>query len=333
MYAGQLSVNAAVNILCQEAPLATDPNDAFALWEATFGTSFDFLRGVTRGQESRTNLDLFYRATADDSLAATCHLTMHRQDSCLGGLGEVATADAFRQRGLATELCRRARDEFTQRGGRALFLGTVNPAAHRIYERLGWQSIPKTTLMVHLSGGESPASFLDGYFSGATATSIEPLSTAARLHVIPLCIAEYNSQVLDANVELLSTTAQRQNSCMGLYPKYQQLQANGGEAFGAWTTSGRLVGVSTVRIVDGVAGIDGFTHDKFSTAMASLLQRAIDWAVSEGAACQAMLASIDGEKQAAFEAVGFRRTGATRSAQIGDADFELQIWELERFVG
>ena len=47
---------------------------------------------------------------------------------------------------------------------RRFFLGTVNPAAARVYHRLGWRKLAGAEVMANILSGESPEAFLVEYF-------------------------------------------------------------------------------------------------------------------------------------------------------------------------
>ena len=58
-------------------------------------------------------------------------------------LGEVATDPKQRRSGISTRLCACALEEFRGNGGEAIFLGTGNPDAARVYYRwagAAWQA-------------------------------------------------------------------------------------------------------------------------------------------------------------------------------------------------
>jgi GNAT superfamily N-acetyltransferase len=97
-----------------------------------------------------------------------------RCNPALGGLGEVATVKRFRRRGIASDLCGLARDEFRKLRGRVLFLGTGNPDEARVYHRLGWRKLTGTNVMALIAGGEWPEAFLSEYFRPGGPQSSSP---------------------------------------------------------------------------------------------------------------------------------------------------------------
>ena len=249
-----------------------------AFWEEIFGTSYEDFKSIFAGDETKDNEDILYLMRQDEDLAGTSHLTVGKAVPRLGGLGEVATPTAFRRQGIAAELCESALDDFCRQGGEAFFLGTGNPAAARIYYRLGWRKLAGANVMALIVSGNSPEAFLVDYFREAEGqTTIIPGTSAQRIPMIPLIVCPHDWQVLDANAGIFSTRYAVQSSCMGLYPKYDALlQQQSGTWFGAQTESGRLIGLATARLDEsGVCHVDGFTHQCHLDAWADLMQRAV----------------------------------------------------------
>jgi GNAT superfamily N-acetyltransferase len=282
-------------------------------WEDVFGGSFRNIEPVLRGSEIDANTNVVYGVCDGEDLAGTCQLTHSRADPRLGGLGEVAVPERFRRHGFATKLCEQARDEFFDQAGDALFLGTVNPAARRIYERLGWRQLPNSTVMVCGKSQVHPDHFLAQWFADASSpvTLFEPNGYGIRVPLIPLALAPHSWQVLDANVGLLSTSCAVQNSCMGLYPRYSPLHESG-VVFAAWTADKRLVGLSTARRDgEGCAQVDGFAHANFAECWNPLMKCAIDWAMGRcSGGSFADVAVEDEAKRAEFESIGFAEAGS-----------------------
>lgn len=318
-----------------EVPIAAELADEFIhLWEDTFPLSFDDFRNLAAGSEISQNRNIVYFARKDGKLAATCELTVDCANSRLGGLGGVATPPEFRGSGLATHLCQLARDEFRREGGRALFLGTQNPAARRIYRRLGWQTLPGIEAMACMTEIETPEEFLIDYFRNQQLRSISPAKASIRLPIIPLAYVPHDWQVMDANVRMFSTRCAIQRSCMSLYPRYQELiQQENANCFAAWTDDGRLVGLSTARIDEtGNSQVDGFAHHSFPDACRELLQKAIDWSYEFGAkSCHTIVSIEDDQKQSVLKSLGFDETETA-----DDFDFDglsvgsLKLVELTR---
>ena len=300
-------------IIKAEVPIAPELADELVtFWEATFDISYQGFRRVLSGGEVRQNRNVIYLARVGSQLVGTCQLTLGRSSPRLAGFGEVAVAVAFRRRGIATDLCSRARGDFQASGGEALFLGTVNAEAARVYRRLGWRKISGTHVMVFISGGDAPEKFLENYFDRSRPCKIVSRTAADRIPMIPLVVTPHDGQVLDGNVRVFSTRHAIQQSCMSLYPRYEALAGEGrGTNFSAWSDDGRLVGLATA-VLDGTGHgqVDGFAHHNFVAVCGDLLERATRWCDDQGAGgCGAIVSVEDPQKQAMFESLGFGAAG------------------------
>ena len=287
-------------------------DELFPFWTSVYGEVLpDIGREVFLGAEEACSHGALYLRREGERLAGTC-FTMHSKTvPALGGFSEVATDPQFRGRGIATELCGQALEDFRAAGGEAFFLGTDNPAAARIYHRLGWRKLAGAAVMVNVLSGESPEAFLVDYFTGGTAKVAEA-TPADRIPMIPLLLCPHDWQALDANTKICSTRYATQKSCMGLYVRYQRIQRSGGAWFVARTAEGKVVGMATARRDDaGDNRIDAFAHARFAEVWEALAQAAINACAGQrSSGCYAVVSIEDEEKRSWFESLGFRRTGA-----------------------
>ena len=149
-------------------------DELFPFWASVFGEVLpDIAREVFLGAEDAYNEGTLYLRRKGERLASTCFTIQSKRAPSLAGFSEVATDPLFRGRGLATELCRQAVEDFRGAGGEAFFLGTVNPAAARVYHRLGWRKLAGANVMANILSGESPEAFLVSYFAAGGATVVE----------------------------------------------------------------------------------------------------------------------------------------------------------------
>ncbi len=241
------------------------------------------------------------------------------------GIGEVATRPEYRGRGIAGRLCREALDEFSSNGGEVIFLGTENPAAARIYQRLGWRRIAGSTVYANVVDVGSPEEYLVDYFRTPSSVNIVAGDASLRVPMIPLLLMPHDWQVLDGNLPtpMVSTRYAMQNSCMGLCRKYYYLvQRDDAEWFAAKTSDGRLVGIATARVdTDGVCSVDGFIHGRFKDSYEALITAAIEWGEQRNAVrFTARLSVEDEEKRAEFEELGFRDRAQDGVFTVGDRE-------------
>ncbi|MBT3319791.1 MAG: GNAT family N-acetyltransferase [Clostridia bacterium] len=310
-----------------EPPLGKDLIDELsAFWEATYGFCYDGFRHIFEGDETEHNTDIVYVAREGNDLVGTCHLTIPRGNPELGGLGEVATSVPHRGRGVAGWLCKQALCDFEARGGRALFLGTGNPAAARIYERLGWQRMGNSVVFVNLLHFDTIDDFYADHSAKADGVTIVRGSAAQRIALVPLILYPHETAVLDFNTQICSTKFKIQEMCLGLYPKYAKYESDGQSAwFCAVSQKGRLVGLSTVVCAESQCCVDGFTYPNHKQTEPELLREAIKWAQSRGDV-QARVAAQDTEKLAVFESLGFVEKERYAGADMG----EMVLLEIEQ---
>ena len=294
-------------------PIDESLNDRLqAFWRDIFGDAPDIEPAVLLGSESSHNTSDLYLVEEDGQAISTTMVTTCNALPELGGFGEVATVPEARGRGLATDLCRQSIEDFADAGGKALFLGTVNPAAARIYHRLGWRKLASSIVWALITDDRSPEAYLVDYFSNPGPAVVEEGGPGARVPIIPLIVTPHDWRVLDANTGILSARYALVRSCMGLYPKYQALRKDGrGNWFAARDTRRRVVGLSTAALHDSRGcRVDGFTHGGSDDAWDDLLRAAIDWGQASGASAIYATACVEDEDRIArLETLGFRGAG------------------------
>ncbi|MDA1348979.1 MAG: GNAT family N-acetyltransferase [Chloroflexi bacterium] len=312
-----------------EAPL--DPGlteELFEFWVSIFGEPMDLPPKVFLGAEVEHNHNTVYMARREGKLAGTCGLTISMSVPALGGFGEVATDPGLRRSGIATELCKKAVDDFREGGGQALFLGTGNPAAARIYHRLGWRKLAGANVMANISTSGSPEEYIVDFFRGLGRATVRQASPAIRVPMIPLITLPHDWQVLDANTAMFSTRYAVQNSCMGLYRRYDQLARDGkGAWFGAVTDDGPVVGLSTACLdSSGACRVDGFALRSHMETWPQLIEAAITWGRGGGASVtQAVVGVEDEERRALFEGLGFAGVGPGDPFDLGGREVKSEI--------
>ena len=315
-----------------EAPLEPGlVDELFEFWEPIFGGPIDVTPETLLGSEGTQSRITVYTRRLGSKLAGACLVASSRTLPALGGLGEVATSSEARRSGIATELTRQARDDFADGGGEAIFLGTVNHAAARIYFRLGWRKLAGANLMANVLDGRSPEEFLVDYFRGIGSVGVREPSPADRVPMIPLLVSPHDWQALDFNTEMLSTRYAAQDSCLGLYRRYSALARDGrGAWFCASDDLSQLAGLSTARLdEEGGCRVDGFTLRKSLRSWEELIRRATGWAADRNtSAIWAAVSVEDEEKLALFESVGFKRVGAGAPFDLGGREVGTLRCEL-----
>ena len=162
-----------------EGPLDAEfVEELYRFWTEIFGGPVDLPPEVFLGHENEHNRSTVYLERRSQKLAGTCALTVSRKVPAVGGFGGVASSPEIRRSRIATRLCRQAVDDFRERGGHALFLGTENPEAARVFYRLGWRKLTSTNVMADISDGGSPEAFLVDYFRDLGPATVRPATPA-----------------------------------------------------------------------------------------------------------------------------------------------------------
>ena len=300
--------------------------ELFDFWEEIFGPEDpDIPIGVFLGEEAEHNRHAVLLERDGHVLSGTCGIMTPRANSRFAGIGEVATRPDYRGRGIAGRLCQQALDAFNQNGGDAVFLGTENPDAARIYHRLGWRRIAGSTVYANVTSGDSSEEYLADHFRTSSPVNIVTGDASLRVPMIPLLLTPHDWQVLDGNLPtpMISTRYAMQNSCMGLCRKYYYLvKRDNAEWFAAKTSDQRLVGISTAWIDGGnICHVDGFIHARFKDSYGALINAAIEWASQQNSVRFVTRLSVeDEEKQANFEALGFRTRDLGGTFTVGDRE-------------
>jgi predicted GNAT family N-acyltransferase len=273
-------------------------------WEDIFACSFDFIRTVTAGHETAINNDLFWVSSSNTEIVGTSHLTQPTLLPHLGGMGEIAVKSFARKQGLGERHCHQAIDYFEKNSGQYLFLGTNNPGAQKLYSKLGWRELENSDVMVR-----SEYALEDLYKNIPGKFQIKPGSALERISMIPLILSTKVFCCLDANTNIYSTSCQRQKSCMGLFPKYQNLKNK--DNAGGWLAMYRsnvLTGLMSWKtVLHNIAVVDGFVHDTQTNLFSSFLKQGVQKLNSETGITifKSRIMPNDKLKLAAFKEAGF----------------------------
>ena len=302
-----------------EAPLEAQlVEELFEFWLPIFGLPNDLNPETLLGLENPQSFISAYTRRLGDEMAGTCLVIRSQVMPDLGGFSEVATSPDTRRTGIASALSQQARDDFRDRGGKALFLGTVNPGAARIYFRLGWRKLAGANVMLNVMNGDSPEEFMLDFFRDLGPAKVGVASPGDRVPMIPVLLTPHDWQVLDLNIGMLSTRYVVQDSCLGLYRRYSALASDGqGSWFCARTSLGHVVGISSA-VLDSGCRVDGFAHREYASSWEELIRSAIDWGADRNASPIWTTVSIeDKEKLSLFESFGFKGMGSGESVDFG----------------
>ena len=300
--------------------------ELFSFWERVFHEDGsqpdpDVPVDVFLGSETAHNENTIWMERNQGDLVGTCGMTVGKKAPDLGGFGEVGTDPRFRRQGIASRLSGHAVEEFQGTGGEAFFLGTGNPVAERVYQKLGWRRIAGSNVWANITSGDSPEAFLVDYYRDGQAVSIVRGDASLRIPMIPLLLTPHDPQILDGNVGMFSTRYSNQGSCMGLCRRYYRVvEQENAEWYAARTNDGKLIGIATGLIDhDAVCDIDGFTHKRYEEYWPELIKAVIAWGDRHSAnSFRTLVSSDDLDKLALFQELGFSSTGRQSQFNLGE---------------
>lgn len=252
------------------------------------------------GRETPYNADILFSAKEDGVLLGTCHLTIPHVFPQLGGASGLCTAPEARGKGIGKNLFRMMVEESDARGLHTVFLGTSNTLAAGMYAQFGYSFITGTNVMSR-TFGKDLIEFYRTFYSPSAVTYLKG-DASFRIPVIPLVAARGRDMLMDANTAIFSNAVITQQSCMGLYPRYLELERRGGAFYGARLTSGALCAIASMLPTPTGHRVDAFAYPGFESTLPGLL----DMCHAADPDCYAQIASVDEAKAAMFATLGYR---------------------------
>ena len=311
-----------------EAPIQESLlQELIELWETIpeLPTNEDWRRELL-GLEPSFNRILIYIVREHGQVVAMCQFYISRRMPILSEFSYPGTRPDCRGRGIATELWGAAIDDMKAMGVEAIFLGTFDRIAFRLYRRLGFSKLPASLTFVQALNGLSAEEYLADWFRDAGPAAVSSGDPGDQLPSYPLIVSQHDWQVLDANAGLMSTRYSFHRTFRGLYLKCANVgDDENGARFSATTSDGKVVGMSTARMDDDDScAVDGFVHHRYPDSWNDLILAGIGFGESRGAsAVHARVSREDIEKYQRFAALGFQ--------EMGDApDFVLDCLQLNR---
>ena len=311
-----------------EAPIQESLlQELIELWETIpeLPTNEEWQRELL-GLEPSYNRILIYIVREGGRIVAMCQFYISRRMPILSEFSYPGTRPDCRGRGIATELWGAAIDDMKAMGVDAIFLGTFDRIAFRLYRRLGFSKLPASLTFVQALNGLSAEEFLADWFRDAGPATLSSGDPGDQLPAYPLIVSQHDWQVLDANAGLMSTRYSLHRTFRGLYLKCANVgDDENGARFSATTSDGKVVGMSTARLEDdGTCAVDGFVHHRYPDSWDDLILAGIGFGGSRGvSAVHARVSREDIEKCQRFAALGFRESDSA-------PDFVLDCLQLNR---
>ena len=283
-----------------EAPFPCD--DFLWVLQEEFGSEEVLVeRPQLTGLETEDNLDIVYMACEEDRILGTIHATIPKACPRLGGISAMCTIPEARGKGLGRILFSKIVEELESRGVTAMFLGTGNPVAAKLYCSFGFSFLRGSGVMARFVNGDAVDFTRELYGCPPASIQFLPGSARMRIPLIPLALHRGSQMLLDCNTGIVSCDYMTKYSCMGLYPRYLDLQKKGGCFLGAYSDTGILGAVASVLPTERGMRADFFCCESFASAVPELLQKC-ETVCGE---CYLQLAAEDKDKQRLAWECGF----------------------------
>jgi len=141
-------VNIQMDIIRHPTPLRADVSNLIA---QVFGMKqLEEDRKLLEGNESGDNLEMLFSAQEGESLIAFCRITISRAMPWTAMLGDVCVAPESRGSGIGRKILCHAISEAERLGVEAIWLGTNNPVAARLYDSVGFRFVTGSNVMLIL---------------------------------------------------------------------------------------------------------------------------------------------------------------------------------------
>ena len=269
----------------------------------TFGAEEEYLeRRQLCGAESFYNEDYLFTAWEDGELIGNLHLTVNAKNKAFGVLGGMVVEKKARGSGVAKTLFGDACDFFDNLGGKALFLGTGNPVAAKLYEKFGFSFISGTVIMARVKG----SSLLDFYneIYSEKDYEITEMDDGCRIPIILPATARGKDVLMDINANIVNNLYATQISCTGLYPRLLKIKEQGRVLVSKLKNQG-ICAVLTEKETNGVNNIDCFAYSGYEKVLPEMIGKILE----EGRRYSAIICKEDKEKLSLFNGFGFKVAG------------------------
>jgi len=280
--------------------------------EGLFGIESDVpLIPTLKGFFEDSSRNYFFIAEIDDEIVSTCWYIVPAANPEIGALGEVYTVPEYRQLDLAKNLCRKAMEHFTRRGGKAMLLGSGNPIAIKLYKKLGFVEYPGNLMRYTVGLAEA---FDAKYFNAGQETIIREIQHGDIPGIANLIGAPNPWYSVCYTAGVFSFNHHPEGRCVSLYTTLKRAIDMGGCGC-VMETAGtqRTVGIGTLlyqgsRIAPQSGVVDIFVHPNFRPRANELVEYLAGKAQERGVAqLRADILEADSEKISVLEEYGFKK--------------------------
>tara|TARA_B100000579_G_scaffold86857_2_gene68110 strand:- start:64761 stop:65723 length:963 start_codon:yes stop_codon:yes gene_type:complete len=243
--------------------------------------NIDINKNLLSGSEVKSNKIKLYVYEKAATVLSSAIIIINNNNPSISGVGEVCTSVNYRGKGLANTLCEKIVDDyFLNNQSRAIFLGTINPVAEKIYKSLGWQMIKNTNVMFNSKNQDDFESFLLTYNKPNSTKIITKGNSDFRISIIPFVLSQRSKNQIDLNSKV--NLINKLSSCLGLYNKYDSLYVKKGNWFSVSDNENRLFSiVSYLEKEDKKFRIDGLFNYLYYDEAKKLVEFVINKLVNQ----------------------------------------------------
>ncbi|MBK90422.1 MAG: hypothetical protein CL772_04505 [Chloroflexi bacterium] len=243
--------------------------------------NIDINKNLLSGSEVKSNQIKLYVYEKAATVLSSAIIIINNNNPSISGVGEVCTSVNSRGKGLANTLCEKIVDDyFLNNQSRAIFLGTINPVAEKIYKSLGWQMIKNTNVMFNSKNQDDFESFLLTYNKPNSTKIITKGNSDFRISIIPFVLSQRSKNQIDLNSKV--NLINKLSSCLGLYNKYDSLYVKKGNWFSVSDKENRLFSiVSYLEKEDKKFRIDGLFNYLYYDEAKKLVEFVINKLVNQ----------------------------------------------------
>ena len=293
-------------IRCVEPPLPVEEAHRIAGFVGRFLVE-EYLNAILLGEFSKEASFAIGVGLAGDSVVATGWSGWGRDFPDIAVMGGVATAEAYRGQGLASAVVGALCERFDFAGGRLLFLGTSNPAARRIYERLGFRQVAGQIFCRAARGARPDEGFTTGRCVSARLASWRDMAS-----VVPLYLLPHPCVIADAGIGLPSARVAEPRRCVRIFWELWKSI----EPAGKWAVLRNDLGwpvASAIarRCTSSTAefSVDFLWHPDYSVEASGFVANWLEEIeAASGCACGTLICDGDDWKLRAARALGFERS-------------------------
>lgn len=302
-----------------------------------FGYEDFSLSRATKGEFEDTSSNYFFIGYINGKMVSSCWYIVSKRNPEVGGYGEVFTEPEHRSKGIALVMTNIAMSHFGEHGGQAMYLGTGNPIAYRVYERAGFSTY-MGAVMRYLK--EQNENYDESYFEYSGHPTLRQAVWGDLAGAVALCAHPHKWLITDYRLQRFSSRYVPQQKCIGLFhPLWAAMEHDGGYLGIMENPNGRIVGEANLApskfpLQAHTAILDFLVHENYWSHSPALLEHVLVQAKRIGCGIvRTYLSSFDKEKIDSIRQVGFS-LDATISGQyqLDNKQYDLQVYSYRIYV-